>query len=1052
MVRLVCFFAALAAAAAEPRISFTEPSISPDAAEIAFVSGGDIWTAPARGGEARLLLSHPANESRPLYSPDGKRIAFGSNRTGNGDVYVLTLATGEVKRLTWDDANESVEGWSRDGRWIYFSSSARDISGMPDIYRVAVEGGTPMLVTADRYVSEYYAAPAPDGKTLAFCARGMAAGQWWRKGHSHIDESEIWLRHEGSPARYEQVSPRGARQGWPMWSRDGRVLYYVSDRSGAANLWRQPMGGKAQQVTRFSDGRVLWAAISADGRAIVFERDFRIWKLETESGKAAPVEIVRKGAPSAPGVQHLSLGGQFQEMSVSPDGKKIALAARGEVFAASAKDGGEALRLTRTSAPESQLAWAPDSRKLAYVSTRSGAAQVWQYDFPSGKETQLTSGGEDAAPRYSFDGKSLAFVRDGKELRVLDIAAKQERTVATGYLDRAPILSDRPFAWSPDNKWLAFFNVSGKGFTNAYVIPAAGGEPARAVSYLSNTSSDSMIWSPDGKYLLMTTGQRTEDGHMARVDLIPRTPRFREDRFRELFRDDAPKPVASPLPTSLAADAKPAKSATAPDVKIVFDGVRRRLSLLPTGLDVDSAAISPDGKWLAMVASAAGQQNLYAWSLDELAKEPPVARQLTSTSGRKRSIAWSADSKEVFYLERGAVASVAVESRQSKPLAVSAEMDVDFASEKVAVFTQAWSWLRDHFYDPQFHGVDWAGVRKEYGPLIEGAATPDEMRRLLNLMVGELNASHLGAGAPMTSAVTATGRLGLRFDRETYEASGKLKVSEVIPLGPAAIAGVKAGETLDAVDGVTVDGRANLDALLDYRIGKRVALTVSGKQVPVLPVNLATEKALVYQQWVDRNREYVAKVSGGRLGYVHMIDMGQASLDRLYLDLDAENHGREGVVVDIRNNNGGFVNAYALDVFARRPYLKMTTRGRQEAPARTMLGQRSLERPTILVVNQHSLSDAEDFTEGYRALKLGKVVGEPTAGWIIYTWGESLLDGTQFRLPRTRIRGAAGDDMELHPRPVDVPATRPVGETYTEKDTQLDAAVKELLGQLGVLR
>jgi C-terminal processing protease CtpA/Prc len=254
------------------------------------------------------------------------------------------------------------------------------------------------------------------------------------------------------------------------------------------------------------------------------------------------------------------------------------------------------------------------------------------------------------------------------------------------------------------------------------------------------------------------------------------------------------------------------------------------------------------------------------------------------------------------------------------------------------------------------------------------------------------------------------------------------------------------------VDGVTVDGRVNLDALLDYRVGKRVALTVSGKEVPVLPVNLATEKALVYQQWVDRNREYVAKASGGRLGYVHMIDMGQASLDRLYLDLDAENHGREGVVVDIRNNNGGFVNAYALDVFARRPYLKMTTRGRQEAPARTMLGQRSLERPTILVVNQHSLSDAEDFTEGYRALKLGKVVGEPTAGWIIYTWGESLLDGTVFRLPRTRIRGAAGDDMELHPRPVDVPATRPVGETYTDKDTQLDAAVKELLGQLGALR
>jgi C-terminal processing protease CtpA/Prc len=320
---------------------------------------------------------------------------------------------------------------------------------------------------------------------------------------------------------------------------------------------------------------------------------------------------------------------------------------------------------------------------------------------------------------------------------------------------------------------------------------------------------------------------------------------------------------------------------------------------------------------------------------------------------------------------------------------------------------------------------------------------------MLNLMVGELNASHLGASTPPGAIQSTTGRLGLRFDRAEYESSGKLKITEVIPLGPAAVADVKVGEVLEAVDGMAIDARANLDQLLDHRIGKRVALTVSGREVPVLPVNLATEKALVYQQWVDRNREYVARVSGGRLGYVHMIDMGQASLDRLHIDLDTENHGREGVVVDIRNNNGGFVNAYALDVFSRRPYLRMAERGQPEAPARTVLGQRSLEAPTILLVNQHSLSDAEDFTEGYRTLKLGKVVGEPTAGWIIYTWGEPLLDGTAFRLPRVRIRGAAGDDMELHPRPVDVPVSRPVGESYTDKDSQLDVAVKELLAQMG---
>src|SRR6266513_1545386 len=184
--------------------SFAEPALSPDRSEIAFVSGGDIWTVPAAGGEARLLVSHPATESRPMYSPDGRKLAFTSNRTGNGDVYVLTFDTGDLKRMTFDDGNDQLDAWSRDGRWIYFTSSSRDISGMNDLFRVGVDGGTPMAVSADRYASEYFSAPSPDGKGLAFTARGTAYGQWWRKGHSHLDECEVWLVRDISAPRYEQ--------------------------------------------------------------------------------------------------------------------------------------------------------------------------------------------------------------------------------------------------------------------------------------------------------------------------------------------------------------------------------------------------------------------------------------------------------------------------------------------------------------------------------------------------------------------------------------------------------------------------------------------------------------------------------------------------------------------------------------------------------------------------------------------------------------------------------------------------------------------------------
>jgi tricorn protease len=1071
---------------------FTEPALSPDRAEIAFVSGGDIWTVPSAGGAARLLVSHPATESRPLYSPDGKQLAFVSTRTGNGDIYVLTFDTGDLRRITYDDAFDQLDAWSRDGRWLYFSSTSRDISGMNDLFRVSTEGGTPMQVSADRYVNEYFSAPAPDGQTLAFTARGIVSSQWWRYGHSHIDESEVWLLRNADSAQpvYERVTPGGdAKEVWPMWSGDGRKLFYVSDRTdgklqsvrnGAQNIWAVTVGrDDYRRLTNFTDGRVLWPNISYDGREIVFEHNFRIWKLDTENGRASEVAITRRGASAGPAIEHVRMNDQIQELQLSPDGKKVAFVVRGEVFAASATDGGDAARVTTSSADESQIAWSPDSRRLVYVSDRDGATHLFLYDFTTNTETQLTrDAADDSKPQFSPDGKWLAFQRDAKELRVLDVNTKQERVVATAPLERQPFISDRPFVWSPDSRWLAYMPVA--EFRNVFVAPVAGGA-ARPVSFLANANSNTVSWSPDGTYILFDTGQRTESNQLARVDLIPRTPKFREDQFRDLFKEETPKTVTpitrpenqptSPEPTREAPNVVPTPTASPtptpspspegrrPSVKpvqIVFEEIRRRLSLPPVGVDVGYLTISPDGKWVLLIAAVANQQNLYIYSLDELAREPAVAKQLTATPGFKSWAQFSPDSKEVFYLENGHINVVALDGK-THPLAVSAEMDVDFASEKMEVFREAWSYLRDNYYDPAYHGANWAQVRAEYEPRVAGARTPDEVRRLLQLMIGELNGSHLGASGPPNANQPTTGRLGLRFDRREYETNGRLKITEIIPLSPAALASnIKVGDYLLAVDGRNVDAHTNLDDLLNYKTGRRVELTIASsadgadrRAAAVRPVNAATEKGLLYREWVEANRAYVARASNGRLGYVHMFDMSAAALAQLYVDLDAENSKRDGVVIDVRNNNGGFVNVYAIDVLARRGYLTMTPRGYSSTPARTALGQRALERPTILVTNRHSLSDAEDFTEGYRALHLGKVVGEPTAGWIVYTSNQPLIDGTVFRLPFIKVTAGDGTDMELHPRPVDIPVTNPIGESLAGHDSQLDAAVRELLNQLG---
>jgi len=1072
-VMLGLAFLAVTAAAQTPRPYFTEPAISPDGSEIAFVSGGDIWTVPAAGGEAYLLVSHPANESRPLYSPDGSRLAFVSTRTGNGDIYLLTLNTGDLKRLTFDDNNDQLDEWSADGHWIYFTSSSRDI-GQNDIYRVSIEGGTPMLVSADLYTNEYFSAPSPDGTAIAFSGHGLGSSQWWRKGHSHIDESEIWLMRFGLKQTYEQISEGNAKEMWPMWSKDSRTVYYVSDRSGAQNIWGRELSGKTRQVTQFKDGRVLWPSIGYDGRTIVFERDFQIWKLDTDSGRAGAISITRRGAPAGPAVEHLRLTDQISEAALSPDGKKIAFVVRGEVFAASATEGGDAARVTFTAAEESQPAWSADSRRLVYVSDRDGPTHLFLYDFATNSETQLThETASDDTPRFSPDGKMIAFQRDGQEIRVLDLDSKKDRSIAHAHLERPPLSSDRPFVWSPDSKWIAYMPVGEKLFKNVFVVPVTGSE-SRQVSFLANGGSNTLSWGPDGTFLLLDTGQRTETAQLARVDLIPRTPKFREDQFRDLFKEEMPKtplrqppttePQSTPMPvapapsptTTTEAKAKP----TPKPVEINFDQIRRRLSLLPVGIDVRYQTISPDGKWVLMIAPVANQFNLYVYPLDELSKDPFVSRQLTSTAGFKSAAQFSPDSKEVYYLEQDRINIIQLENRQVRPLAVSAEMDVDFAREKLEVFQQAWTYVRDNFFDPNFNGVNWSEVRNEYAPLAAGARTSDELRRIISLMLGELNASHSGIAPPPSNAQPPViGRLGLRFDREEYETKGALRVTEVIPLTPAALSNIKPGDYLISVDGARVTSHTNLDELLAYKINRRVVLTIASsanapqpREVAVRPVTGATERALLYRRWVEDNRAYVARISNGRLGYVHMSDMSFGALTQLYLDLDAENQKREGVVVDVRNNNGGFVNVYAIDVFARRSYFTMTPRGFSTSPSRTVLGQRALESPTILITNRHTLSDGEDFTEGYRSLHLGKVVGEPTAGWIIYTSGVQLVDGSALRLPYDRIVANDGTLMEMHPRPVDLQIDKPIGESYLGRDSQLEAAVNELLKQLGSRR
>ncbi|HIE50338.1 MAG TPA: PDZ domain-containing protein [Armatimonadetes bacterium] len=1049
---------------------FRTPALSPDGSLIAFCYAGDIWFVEAEGGEARLVTSHPAYDDRPCFSPEGTKLAFVSQRTGNGDVYVMSLEEGELLRLTFHDGMDVVEDWSPDGEWVYFTS-ARDTMGGA-IYRVSLEGGTPVRLLGDPYESFYNVAVSPEGRKLAFNNNG---DPWWRHGPNPYGASDIRVvsnRPEASDFR--QLTNYAGRNRWPLWDAEGKGVYFVSDRDGHENIWYQPLDRrcKARQITYFTEGRVLRPAISRDGCWMVFERDFGLWRLNLETGEVGPVDLtVRADQQLNPISYHTYT--TVDEFVLSPDGKKVVYAVRGEIFAdfadkEEAKRKGDSFRVTDTPFREGQLAWSPDSKQVVYISDRFGENEVFLYDFTTQTETRLTdSPGLKYAPKFSPDGKWISFFHAPDRICLLDPKTKEIRPfIHLNYFYGLP--GPGLYTWSPDSQWIAFFSQDENFFTNIYV-QGLGEEKAHQVTFLSHIGSGGLLWSPDGKFLIFTTSQYRDEAQIARVDLKPLPPTFREEEFAKLFEEEKKEgessrrspedqgPSAHPQAgeeENGEEEEKEEKKEPEP-VEIEFADLKYRLRFLtPPQMNAHAVCISPDSKTLIFRAPLTGKWNFWSLSLEEEKREEPPT-QVTSTSGWKGNAYFTSEGKKLYYLDEGKIHYRKFPKGDPKTLETRAELEVDFHAEKMQIFREAWTLMRDHFYDPDFHGRDWNALRERFEPLVQGAQTREDLREILNLMVGELNASHLGASGKGEGA--HDGYLGLTFDPAEQARTGRLKIAVIVPQGPVDVAEgeVRVGDYLLAVDGQPVGKEANLYELLHRKVGRKVTLSVNdrpklegAREVSVQPVGGGRMNWLHYRHWVKQNVEYVNRLSQGRLGYVHIRNMSYQAYMQFLEDLDTEAHGKEGVVVDVRFNGGGHIATFILDVLQRRACTYSVFRGRGRTAAENLAGNRLLDKPTIVVANEHSGSNTEMFTEGYRQLGLGKVVGKPTAGAVIWTWSWRFLDGSWFRLPRIQVTTLGGEDLEGAARGVDIEVDRPLGEAARGRDSQLEAAVKYLLAQI----
>ncbi|RRR69061.1 MAG: hypothetical protein EI684_16630 [Candidatus Viridilinea halotolerans] len=469
-------------------------------------------------------------------------------------------------------------------------------------------------------------------------------------------------------------------------------------------------------------------------------------------------------------------------------------------------------------------------------------------------------------------------------------------------------------------------------------------------------------------------------------------------------------------------------------------------------MNATAAAISANSKDLLFTAVVAGKVNIWALPLDEpRAEQPP--RQLTASESSKYAVQFTPDSRAFFYLEDGVI-TVRKFPAGNEPVRVNvrADVTVDFHAEKLQIFNEAWRALRDSFYDPTFRGQDWTVLRERFAPLVAGAQTSGELHTLINLMVGELRASHLGSG--FGGWTGNDGYTGIILDARAMQRHGHARIQRIIPDSPAALIAKPPlpGEYVRTVDGTMLGPATSLDQLLRRSVGRRVRMSLASapdggtiRNVDLRPVDANSYWQLRYRDWVHHNEAYVHRISNGRLGYVHIETMSYAAYQQFLADLDAEAHGKDGVIVDVRYNGGGHTATFVLDVLTRRSALLSGFRERATLDVGHLAGNRVLNKPTVLITNERSASNTEMLSESYRHLGLGRVVGRPTAGAVIWTYSIRLLDGASLRLPHLSIVTSEGEDLEGHGRPVDIEVARPLGEWNRGQDRQLDAAVRVLL-------
>jgi tricorn protease len=1092
-------FVASNRAAQEPQaIRFAHvPHIANDG-RVAFSYHEDIWVADPDGGNARRLTNHMGNDFAPRFSPDGKWIAFTSNRTGNNDIFLMpSTGSTEPRQLTYYSGADQALYWMPDGKSLLISTDRGPFAYGSPLFTLPIDGGVEAPL---KMANARLGMMKQDGSLLAF-NRTLPSSGVWRKAFRGNSAPGIAVQDQTSSEIVEITNgdmkdyQTHFQDMYPMWGADG-MIYFASERDGTYNVWRIPAkGGPAQQVTRFRTGGVFYPSVSPDGKKMVFQHEFDLWTLDLPSGSPKKLSIPLTFDPKDNDVEVLTVNNLADGFTPAPDGNYIAIDARGEIQLVPSEQGiGEQTPVARTPWKEFGQQFSPDGRAIAYVSDESGDQEVWVFDVASGARKRLTTQeSEKGAIVWAPNSQKLLYSGDNKIWEVeLSAAQSVPKMLAA---NEAGGFSGVQYA--VNGTWLTYGRRDDESNAEVYVYDIAVKKEYNVTQSPLTESNGALT--PDGKYVVFTSNRDADTNQLFVVSLAKLTEDQNDPLVRERVRNAAAAAGRGRGAQTGGGNEPAAAPGQIAPPKVELQGIEKRAVQITRGTNaVTGFFLSTDGRTIyfstggagargrgaapAPAAPARGQgagaaagdtaTGLFAIDIDGRNRR-------TVATGNFPGMVPTPDRRMVFFRATPAdgggrgnapsnivggqeVHRLVIQGARQERVGFTFPIRVDRRAEWKQMFEETWRVMKYRYYNPAMNGRDWAAAKSKYEPMLEFAGTNEDVYDLGNAMIGELSSSHVGMSGPATRTmdrIYSTRFLGFELE----PANGVYRINHIYRDGPAdkEWLGLSVGDFVLAIDNQNLKAGDNywkiLSAATTEYVPVKVAKSAAGEGARTVRIASVTSLTNIkYEAFVQNNRDIVEKATNGQIAYVHIRSMDQPSLERFRDEVDRF-WQKKGIIVDVRYNTGGNIDFELLDILERRPY--MFTNSRNGARTWGRRPQQAIAGPKVMMINQRSFSDAEATPMGFRTLGIGKLVGTPTAGGVIWTGSYALINGGSVRTPSQLAAvydptkpNNYGQNLENFGVPPDVWVQNTLNEEMKGIDRELQVAIDEVMKALRVVK